>query len=156
MTATNSDMAPREVVADVARTARLEERQAHAKEHAARLAAMFDAPTIKEVSVREWRAHYWVAGELQSALISQAFNQQPDLQGRILKLQIQVTCHHQTYPHNVKQLALFGDYDVMDLVAFMGLDTLAPDEITWRDVTRYRTILTVQEVVARSTTRLPN
>ena len=137
----------------------LVERAEYARRHAEQLTTLLDSPVIKEVSYRYWRAyafvrsHFYPDGQLVSILMTQAINPPPGDNAQGFRVTFQVTGSFDYGPMAVTPLSLRGDYDVLDAIAFTRLDTVDPATVEWRDITRYRELITVESALASAIAR---
>lgn len=118
--------------------------------HSARIAAMLEAPTVKEVPGRIWRTRLFADGDYLVATLVQNIAPMPAQPGQ---MHPKVVCYvNRPYSRasgggSVVQQALFGEYSTDEIVAFLRLDTVDPDTLTWTDETKYSNIVVVSDVI---------
>lgn len=138
----------------------LDTRRANACAHAIRLAELLERPTVTEVPQRIYRAKLWVEWRpsdviseaehdylvislVQNLNVPTAPNQQmPKVQVLVVRPFTQGLGQA-----SVSRLDLYGHYSVDEIVAFLTLDKLDPDELEWIDDTKYSNIVVVGKMI---------
>lgn len=116
-----------------------------AREHAVRLSAMLEAPTIKDVARRIWRTTWWLDDRMQAVALNQVLRLPPGVDAdQAPRLVLQITTDSGGNPS--RTIAMPQGYDIDELIAFCRLDEIDPASVTWRDATNYREILVVDHL----------
>lgn len=127
-----------------------EERRARVAAHTETLRALLEAKLVSEVPQRIFRARIWRGEEYLVVTLTQNHNMQAPPGAMIPKVQCFVTRsyeHAQATGASVAQLALYGQYAVDEIVAFLRLDTLDPSEVEWQDETHYSKIIIAGDIL---------
>ncbi len=131
------------------------QRREWAQTWSARIAAMLEAPAKKEVPGRIWRLRYFQDDDFLVATLVQNLAPMPAQPGMqqakvVTFLTRPYTRSNASGGSTVSQ-SLIGEYSTDDIVAFLRLDILDPEDASavWRDETKYRSILVVRDVIAQ-------
>lgn len=124
-----------------------------AGEWSARISAMLESPCKKEVPGRLWRLRYFdTQGDYLVCTLVQNIKPMPGTPtGASPKIMVFLTRPYTRATVGgaaTFQLQLFGEYSVDEVVAFLALDLLSPDDAQWRDETKYSDFLIVRDVIA--------
>lgn len=130
----------------------LERRREWAGVHSARIAAMLEAPTTKEVPGRVWRARLFLDEDYTVVTLVQNIKGLPNQPGQMapkVSTFVNRGYHRASITGGaVVRQDLYGEYHTDELVAFLRLDTVDPDTFTWTDETKYSSVIVVRDIMA--------
>lgn len=131
----------------------LDTRRDWAATHSIRIAAMLEAPAKKEVPGRVWRARLFMDGDYVVVTLVQNIKTAAPVPGQMTPAvsTFVVRGYHRAGANGaaVTQQNLFGSYSTDEIVAFLRLDLVDPDSVTWKDETHYSDIIVVGDVIAK-------
>lgn len=120
-------------------------RQAWAEANAETITQLLRSPSLTDAAQRLWRLRYWQDGDYLHATMVQKFDKSSGT--HTVSLYVVRPYHHVIglvgmTGRSTVQLDLAGQYSAHEIVAFLRLDLIDPDDVTWHYDSPGRQIVT--------------